>query len=531
MSLLPVSLSNEGVLHRGTPHLQQVPDVLREIFLSLPIADLERMHLGCHQWLYVMNNIAKEAVRKQWPHLFAEYDHPRRNWIPIYCIKMRATENIARGCFQLTRLQFDDYTLGYGMDLGKLVVKDREGDMGILSLEGGGIYKGWQKGQYYQACLGRVFCDCTRNMQLWNMQTGKNLAHLKDTRVFNFSLYDNITLVLNHDCQPPLTFLYDAERQLLRQFLPPPGFNYLSVSKSKLQKGRETSFPSREISFMWTATEEDTVKDQIIAVYHMDKEEKDLLPQSTYRLSLSFNLSDPIRLVHLHEGYTLVWIEPEFKSVTLGWVIFDKNNKRVDFLDGILGVVWMPGKIILATFTSIGTQNMCVLDTKTGLIGKPAHAPFLRQEKDLSWLHAIDERHVAYLGRGVNCIALFVCDVTTMRYCGYKVPQIAEGDFEQYIPVFFDGEKLVWTSTLKETVDLCVMDFSVRNPSDPRVQKIGKAVNYKTALRPWAGHPYRWEPRAITWSRGFYKYWWITAAIVVLGFIHFSRQESRKERS
>ena len=525
MSLLPISL-----LEPRLPPKQNYShrDTLKIIFLRLPVVDLERMHLGCHQWLCILNNMAKEVVRQQWPHLYAEYDRPRQNWIPLYCRHRRALENIAAGRFQLIRLQFDDYPQGYGMNLGKLIVRThQEGMLEVLSLADGKVYKSWKYNGSHHPCLGRIFGDCTKGVQVWNMRTGKNLVNLSGKKAFQLARYENATIAVDQNSDPTRLYVYDDECQILRQLLPPSGFNQLNVSISRFKKGQTTNFPSRELAFIWTVSRGDKVEDQVVAIYQLSGSEESVRPSSTYRLSLSFDPVHPIRSVQHHEGYTLVWIEPDVEYANTkirGWAIFDKNNKRINFSDDILSVVWMPGKIIFASIQYSGYQYLHILDTATGLIEKPLYAHFVRNTQyDVSWIYAIDARHVAYLARGdAECVELAVVNVCNMQKVNFKIPGISPGDFDQFVPVFFDGEKLVWTSS-HTTPQLCVLDFTVRNPTEPQVKKMVKAANYKLAEKPWRGDRYRWEPRAVTWSRGVFKYWWISAAIVLLGFIYFRR--------
>lgn len=511
MSILPVSLFKER------PYPKQVhrpSDILKKIFLELLVADLERMHLGCHQWLCLMNNMAKEVVKKHWPHLFAEYDHPHRNWIPIFCIKRRAIENIVTGRFQLIRLQFDDTRFGRGIDLGKLVLMDYAKKMGILSLEGGGIYRRWQKTDA-QACLGRIFGECTEEgMRLWNIHTGRNLLHLAGEWDFQPSLYDNCVVAVEHSSKPKRLFLWDYERQLLRQLLPPPGFTQLELSIPRSPRVATTSLASQELAFIWSALQDNQIKDQVVAVYQFNAVEKDIPPQFTYKLSLTFRSNYPIRSVHRHEGYTLVSVDPEqeFSNTRRpGWIIFDKNNTHIDFPERIQRVVWMPGKIVFAAIEDYNcSQSLHVLDTSTGVIGEPMEVFFLRNTKnDVSWLQAIDDTHIAYLGYGASCSELFVVDIKTMQKRSCKIPAINGNDFLQGNPVSFDGEKLVW-STVRN--DLYVIDFTARNPTAPRTEIIEAPRNIS------------WRMRVVIRLKGYSRYWWLGAAIVILGFTYFRRK-------
>lgn len=525
MSLLPLSLfeSRSHPLQNHSPS-----DISQIIFLSLPVVDLERIHLGCHKWLCIINNLAKEVVRRQWPHLYAQYDHPLRNWIPLYCCKLRALENIVTGRFQMIRLQSDRVMIGFGMDLGKLAVKDCSNNVMVLSLRDALLYKGWQRG-WGQTYTGRLFADCTRGVQLWNMQTGENLVNFTGKTFFQIIKYENILLAVDDTSETSHLFVYESERKGMRKLLPPPGMKQLQYCAYG-QKEQTNNFPSRQVAFLWTdSLNKSKCQNHAVAVYRLETSGDLLEPHFTFKLPDHFVNSFTIRSVHRHEGFTLVNLEPEEESKVQRWAIFDKDNKELSYSGDISIVVWMPGKIVFASYEKM-LRCMYVLDTSTGTLGQPLHAPFIKNiMNDCCWMRAIDAKHVAFLGRDRDHYALYVVDVRTQRCNSFIIPGVQNEDFKELIdPVFFDGERLVWNSTRASSLDLCVLDFTVANPSSPQIKKIAKAADYKDLLVPWRGDSFRWESRKVTWSRGLYKYWWITAAIVILGVIYYSSRGREK---
>ena len=366
----------------GERKIDKLPSaILAQIFQRLVIKDLGKVSLTCKSFYRAACLLSQNLLQNNWPQLYYQDLHPRRNWLPIYASRVIAEQNQALGKCTVSKMalpspeedvlaslefqQFGYRQLGYKEH--PAVRSPKGHDFKVVNLVKWKATKIlYRFDQIYMGC-GWLFTNHGRNLCGYNLQTSEKIfdsalpqgkhavCPSADSLVF---CQDNQVILLSDDkTYQRGAYLFDPKKQQFRELAPPSEEYQLSERTFRNYSSNDAGFPSNgTLSLLWHGRSSEGSK-VVVATYHTCFEESTQKPFAVQDLPLSNDITHFLEGSHpqdcrcsafFHEGIHLI-------KRSSGWKFFkDNKNIRLDQNDSIARLFLVPGKIVFYV-TFVGT--------------------------------------------------------------------------------------------------------------------------------------------------------------------------------
>lgn len=469
---------------------------------------------GCHKWSIWMRDFAREVVRTRWPELFMEFDHPKRNWVALYCAKMQVDQNMLEGRCELYRLELSvlgepHYTLG--MEFGKFC---------FPSARSGNDWDMEQLRRLLWKINGKIKCRGVRSHTVYyeNSQEGWRTSVVK---------YQNRTLILRYsdeNLSKGQPYLFDPHSRKLQRVLPPvkeEGFvRVVPITYIDLEY-----FPSNTLGLMWMIERNGIAEQQLFASYQMNAGADELHPIS----SISFPLDFPppqykIQSAYSHEGYVIILMKGMAIDDKYRWCVFESSPTLLQRRENVGHVLSVPGKIFLFGSEPRGKIAVEVLDTHTKESRElilPLHSLWGVMDRLPAWIYPINESKILVLGLDFGSkkeLRGYLIDIKSCALTEILLPKM-QMTTDALTHVSFDGEKLLFKW---DALKYSVLNFGSRHPNKEIMTKKveGMSNEVLTPFDVQTVHPV--EHR---WSLSAMPRWGLYAIGIILvgGALYYSR--------
>ena len=500
--------------------LARVP---RDIFLLIiPHLTVEKFEMvalqGCHKWSIWMRDFAREVVRTRWPELFMEFDHPRRNWVALYCAKTLVEQNMLEGRCEFYRLVVSfrggpHYT--YGMEFGKFSFPRARyrNDSDITQ-------------------LGRLVWKVNGKIKCWAAESG--LVHYENSQEgwhTDVIKYQNRTLILcylDENFTKGQPYLFDPSSKKLQRVVSPvkeAGF----VNGLRLTHHDLAYFPQNTLGLMWTIEKKGVAEEQVFASYPMNKDADELYPTISVPFPLAFpGVQYKVQSAYAHEGYVIVFAKGFPTGDKYLWFVFESSPTLLLRREKVGHVLSLPGKIFLFSESgdNIAVEVLNTQSKESQELILPFHNP-TNTNRLPAWIYPINASKIMILGLDEpsktqlkGCLLnVKDCELTEL-----SLPKV-EITIRQLANIFFDGEKLLLPGN---DYAYGVLNFGSRHPTQETLtKKVEGALDQAFA-------PFVTQTETLgRWSLRVMSRWGLNAIgiILLVGVLYYSRKNQASSDS